>query len=136
MHDVVFSQNPESLNDLFEVNQSSFFRERSFFLHEFIKSSSITILIDEVKVVGSFEHIDILDNIGAVLKSREDVDLIDRAFLQFRYLSEFFCLHDFNSYFLFCSHVNCLIHFCVDSFTELLFKLVVLDYFPHMTNKK
>jgi len=52
---------------LSEEVKSSLFRERAFFLHQFVHSTTVAILIDKVKVVGSFKHIDVLDDIGAAL---------------------------------------------------------------------
>jgi hypothetical protein len=43
--------------------------KRTFFLHKFIKGSSIAVFINKIEVVGSFEHINIFYNVGAVLES-------------------------------------------------------------------
>ena len=70
MHNVVPREDFESLHDLSEINQTFFLRQWSFFLEQFVKGSSVAELIDEVEVVGSFEHIDVLDDVGAGLKGR------------------------------------------------------------------
>jgi hypothetical protein len=48
-------------------------------LEQLVKSASIAVLIDKIKVVGGFEHVDVFDDVGAGLQSGEDVDFIDGA---------------------------------------------------------
>lgn len=81
VHNVISWQNFEGFNDLPEVDQTLFFREGSLFLHKFIEGASVAELVDEVEVVGSFEHVDVFDDVGAGLEGGEDVDLVDGAFL-------------------------------------------------------
>ena len=50
-------------------------------MHKFIEGSSVAELVDEVEVVGSFEHVDVFDDVGAGLEGGEDVDLVHGAFL-------------------------------------------------------
>jgi len=84
-------------------------------LHQFIKSASVAELVDKVEVIGGLEHVDVFDDVGAGLEGREDVDLVDGAFLQLGDLSEFLGLDNFNCDFLLGDHVDCLIHLGVDS---------------------
>ena len=92
MHDVASGEYLEGLDYLPEKTKCLFLVERALFLHEFIEGSSVAVLVDEVEIVGSLEHVDILDDVGAGLQSREDVNLIDGAFLEFWDFSELFCL--------------------------------------------
>ena len=75
MHDVVARENLKGLYDLLEVVQSAFFGEGSLLLHQFVQSAAVAVLVDEVEVVGSFEHVDVLDDVLVLLDVGEDVDL-------------------------------------------------------------
>lgn len=68
MHDIALRQHLKGLHHLSEKEKSPFLRERALFIHEFVHGAPVTELIDEVKVVGSFEHIDVLDYVRAVLQ--------------------------------------------------------------------
>ena len=133
MHDVILRQDFECLNHLPEINERSLLRKRTFFLHEFIQCSSITKFVHEIKVIDSFEHINILDNVGTSLNGREDVNFVDCTLFKFRYLLEFVCVDNLDGHLLFCFHVHCLVDFSIDSFAELLLHRVVLDYLPHFS---
>jgi len=65
MHYVAAGEYFKSLDHLFEISKCSLLWEGSLLLHEFIKCSSIAIFIDEIEVIGCFEHIDVLNNVGA-----------------------------------------------------------------------
>lgn len=131
VHDIILWKHFECLDHLSEINERSFLRKRSFFLHDFIQCSSITKFIYEIKVIDSFEHINILNNVGTSLDGRKDVNFIDCALFEFRYLFEFVSVDNFNCHLKFCFHVHCLVNFSVHSLAELFLHRVVLDYLPH-----
>ena len=81
MHNIAARQYFECLNHLPKEKKASFFRERSFFLHQLVHCSTVAVLVDKVKVIGSFKHVNILYNIWTILQVGEDVDLVDSAFL-------------------------------------------------------
>ena len=81
MHNVAAWKDFKCLHHLSKKVESSFLWERALLLHQFVHRASIAILIDEVEIVSSLKHIDVFHNVGAALKSRKNVDLIDRAFL-------------------------------------------------------
>lgn len=120
MHDVTFRQHFEGLDDLPEITESFLFWEGTFFLHEFVESASVAELVDEVEVVGSFEHVYVLDDVGTGGEARKDVDLVDCAFLEFGDLPELFSLNYLDGHFLLGDHVDCLVDLCVDSLSQLL----------------
>ena len=68
VHYVVARQHFEGLNNLSQIDQAFLLGEGTLFLHEFVKSSPVAKLIDEVEVVGSLEHIDILHNVRTSLE--------------------------------------------------------------------
>jgi len=68
MHYIASRENFEGFNNLSEISKSSFLREGSFFLHEFVKCSSVAVFVDKIKVIGSFEHIDVFYYVGAGLQ--------------------------------------------------------------------
>ena len=120
MHDVIFGKDLEGFDHLTKIDKGPFLRERPFLLHEFIKRSSIAKFIDKVKVVNSLQHVNIPDDIRASLDCRQNVNLIDCTFFQFRNLLELLRVNDLDRHLLFCFHVNSLVNFTVDSFTQLL----------------
>ena len=54
VHNVVLGQYLERLDDLSEVYQSPLLGKRALLLHKLVQSATITILVHEVEVVGSF----------------------------------------------------------------------------------
>lgn len=80
MHDVVLIEDSESLNYLGVIGESTFLREGSSLLQEFLQSSTVTVLVDEVEIVDGFEHIEVLDDVRTRLEVGEYADLIVGAF--------------------------------------------------------
>ncbi len=81
MHDIVAVEYLESFNNLGKIGESNTFRKCSFVFEELFECTSVAKLIDEVEVVSSFEHIEVLDDVLARFEIGEDVDLIVGAFL-------------------------------------------------------
>lgn len=133
MHDVILGEYFEGLNHLSEINEGSFLRERSFFLHEFIQCASITEFIDEIEVIDSFKHVNIFDDVGTVLDSRKNVDFVDSTFLKFRYLFELVSVNYFDSHLLFGFHMNGLVDLSIHTLSQLFLHRVVFDYLPHLS---
>jgi len=79
MHDIVLVKDLESIDELLEDKEGVSFGNNSLLAEHSFKGASIAVLIDEVEVVGSFEHIDVLDDMLILLYIGEDVDLIDGA---------------------------------------------------------
>ena len=80
MHDVVLVEDLECLDELFEDEECLFFLNDSFFAEHAFEGASIAVLVDEVKIVGGFEHIDILDDMLIFFNVGQDVDLVDCTF--------------------------------------------------------
>ena len=136
MHDVIFGEDLEGFDHLTKIDKGPFLRERPFLLHELIKRSTSAKFIDKVKVVNSLQHVNIPDEIRAILDCRQNVNLIDCKFFQFRNLLEFLCINDLDRHLLFCFHVNSLVNFTVDSLTQLLKNCKVFDDLAHPTLRK
>lgn len=68
MHDVAAGEYPKGFDDLSEEEQCAFFWEGAFLLHEFVKGAAVAVLIDEVEVISSLEHVDVFDDVGAGLE--------------------------------------------------------------------
>lgn len=131
MHDVGTRKYFKGLNDLLEIAQSSFLREWTLFLHKFVESSAVAILINEVEVIGSFKHVNVFDDVGTTLESGQDINLVHSTLFQFWNLPELFSLHNFNCNFLFCDKVDCLVYFRIHALTQLFFEFIVFNYLPH-----
>lgn len=114
MHDVVFFQYFEGLDDLLEVGERGCFWQYSFFSEKCFEGASVAVLVDKVEVIDCFEHVVVLDNVGTAFKIVEDVDLIVGAFLQFGVLFEFVSLDHFDCDFLLSFYVygaeHCRVH--------------------------
>lgn len=132
MHDVIFGKDFESFDHLAEVNEGSFFREGPFLLHKFIKGAAIAVLVNEVKVVDSFEHVDVPDDVRTVLDGRQNVNFIDGAFFKFRDFFELLGVDDLDGDFLFSFHVDRFVYFAIDALSELFKYGVVFDNFAHV----
>jgi predicted RNase H-related nuclease YkuK (DUF458 family) len=77
MHDVVLVQDLESFYDLRKVSQCDSLRKGPMLFEETFKATSIAKLVDEVVIIGSFEHVDILDDVLGGFEVGEDVDFIE-----------------------------------------------------------
>ena len=131
VHDITSGEDFEGLEDLPKVDEGFLFGEDSLFLHEFVESTAVAVFIDEVEIISGFEHVDVLDNVGAVLESGEDVDLVDRALFQFGYLFELLGLDDLDGDLLLVDQVDGLVDLGVDPFSQLFLEFVVLYDLSH-----
>lgn len=62
MHDVVLIEYLKSIDELFEDQKCFLFGYHFVFAKYAFESAAVAVLINEVEVVGCFEHVDILDN--------------------------------------------------------------------------
>jgi hypothetical protein len=81
VHDVVLVEDLEGVDELFENEKGLFFWYDSIFAEHALEGASVAVLVDEVEVVGSFEHVDVLDDVLIFLDVSEDVDLINGTLL-------------------------------------------------------
>jgi len=79
MHNVVFIKNLKCINELFEYQQSLLLRKSPLFPQQSLECTSIAVLINKVEVIGSFKHINILDDMLMFFDVSEDVDLVNGA---------------------------------------------------------
>jgi hypothetical protein len=81
MHDVVLVEYLEGIDELFEDKKCCFLRDDSILAQHAFECPSVAILIDEIEVIGSLEHVDILDDMLILLDVCQYVDFVNRAFL-------------------------------------------------------
>ena len=124
-------EHEQRLDDLLEIKQRSFLRKGTLLLHETVQSATVAVLIDEVVIIGSLEHIDVFDDKWTRLERGEDIDFVDSAFLEFGDLFELFCLNHLDGHFLLGDQVNRLVNLRIHALSQLLFQLVILDYLAH-----
>ena len=74
----------------------------------FSKSSTVTILVDKVVVVGSSEHLDKFDDVW-VVDFGKDCNFVVGKFTKFRSVFELLHVHDFNCVEVFVFLVFCFI---------------------------
>lgn len=121
VHYIVLGEHFEGLDNLAKVTQCPLLWERPFAEHQLVQGAPIAILVDEIEVVSSLEHVNILDDEGAALQRGQYVDFIDRALFQLGDLPEFLGLHHLDGHLLLRYQMHCLMHFRVHSLTKLLF---------------
>ena len=81
MNNIVFVQNFEGSDNLGKVSEALCLLEAFTLLEELLKGSPVAVLIDEVKVIDSFEHVVILDDMFAGLQVTQNIDFVDGSFL-------------------------------------------------------
>jgi len=81
MHNVVLVQNLKGFQQLFEDEKRVWLRDLTLLGEEVLESASIAKLVDKVEVIGSFEHVVVLDDVSVCLDVGQDVDLVYSAFL-------------------------------------------------------
>ncbi len=89
MHNVMPTQNAKSLYDLRKIEQSRAFREVALLFEQLLECASIAILVHKIVNVGSFEYIEVFDDMLTRLERAKDVDLIVGTLLQFGYCLNF-----------------------------------------------
>lgn len=134
MHDIMPTQNAKSLHHLRKIHQRCLLRKASLLLEQFLKCSSIAVLIDKVVVIGSFEHIEIFDDVWTRLECAEDVDLVVGALLELRVLLEFLGFDHLYGDLLLCLDVYAFEDGGVHPAAYLVLQVVVLDRFSHLFN--
>ncbi len=102
MHNIVSGEYFEGLNHLFEVWYGFSFWHDFLWgipvsLKELLESTSVAVLVNEVEVVYSFEHVNVADDVLVVLYFWQGIDLINGALFQFGHVLKFLGLYDFHS---------------------------------------
>ena len=133
MHDIVFIEDLKSVDELFKNEKCVFFVDKFIFSENRFECSSIAELINEIEVVGSFEHIDVFDDVLIFFYICEDINLINCAFLQFFVLLETTNLDNLDSVLFVIIFIDCPVNFSVCAFSNNLVKSVILYYANHQT---
>ena len=130
MHDVELVENLERLHQLGKDSQRLLLPELSLLLQLAVESLAIAELVNEVEVVGGFEHLDKLDDVGALLDPGEVPDLIGRAFLEAGVLLELLDGDDLDGILLLSEVVDPLVDLAEAALAQGVQEGVVLDHFP------
>jgi len=130
VHDVVLIEDLKGIDELFEDEESLFFRDDSIFPENAFEGASVAVLVDKVEVVGSLEHVDILDDMLVFLNVGQNINLVDRAFLQLLILFEPPHLNDLNRVLLIVQFVDRPVDLAVSPLSDYLVQCVVLNN-PH-----
>lgn len=70
MHNVILIQNLKSLKQLLKYQQRIFLIQNALLPQHSLQGPTIAVLINKVKIVLSFEHIKIVNNVAAFLNIR------------------------------------------------------------------
>lgn len=108
--------------------------EDSILAEDTFKRSSVTVLVNEVEVVGCFKHIDVFDDVLVFFYICEDVNLINRALLKLFIFLETTYFDHLYSVLLPVILVYCSVDLTISPLTDYLVQRVVLNYTHHTTN--
>jgi len=131
VHDAVPVEQAEGTGDLHQKLESSGNGERAALSEKLFKSAAVAVLIDEVVVIGGFEHVDVADDVGMGVERGENVDLVERAFLELGALLELGRVHHLYGHFLLRLRVECAEDRGVGPSADLCLQVVVLDDLAH-----
>lgn len=131
VHDAVPVQQAEGIGDLREELERGGEGEGAALAEKLFESAAVAVLIDEVVVIGGFEHVDVADDVRVGVEGGEDVDLVEGAFLELGALLELGRVHHLYGHFLLRLHVDCAEDRGVGSSADLCLQVVVLDDLAH-----
>ena len=131
VHDVWFDENLERLQQVFKIVDSLLLFESTVEFDFLFESASVTVLIDEVVVVGCLEDFDEADDVGGVFDLREGLYLVDGELFKFRTGFKFLYFDDFDGHGLVVCLVGVSVDFAELSFAHDIVKNVVLNLFAH-----
>ena len=81
MHDVIFIENLKRFQKLLKDEQRILFWQFDLFWKKTFKSTTVAVLINEIEVIGGFEHVNVLDDVVVLFNIGQNIDLVDCAFL-------------------------------------------------------
>lgn len=131
MHDVVLIEHLEGVDELFEDEKGLSFGNDPLFSEHSFESAAVAVLVDEVEVVGSFEHVDILDDVLIFLDICQDVDFVDGALLQFFIFLESSHFDDLHGVLFVVELVDGSVDLTVGALSDNFVESVILDYSYH-----
>lgn len=108
----------------------SLFRCEFIVVNDLLKCSSIAILIDEVVVIGRFEHVNIPSNPLSIAQFCENIDLVYRISFQLWVSTKFIMANYFDSHQFLRLIVHAFVDFAVTAFPDQLQQLIFSDL-PH-----
>lgn len=118
MHNIVFVEYLEGIDELLEDKQRLLFRDVFILSQDSFERASVTELVDEVEVIGSLEHIDVFYDVFVLLDIGEDVDLVDCALFQFLVLFEPAHLNYLYRILFVIVLIYCSIHLSIGAFSD------------------
>ncbi len=131
MHDVVFVEYLEGIDELFEDEEGLLLRDDLVLPEDSFEGATVTELVDEVEVVGSLEHVDVFYYVLVLLDVGQDVDLVDRALLQLLVLLEPPHLDHLHCVLLVVVFIYCPVHLTVRALSDYLVQRVILNDSNH-----
>ena len=131
MHNVGFSQNLKSLEEILEVTECLLLLELSIHFDLLLKSAPIAVLIDKVIIVGSLEYFDKPDNMSGVLYLAESLYLIDGELFKFGTNFKLFYFDDLDGNNLISLLINSPINFTKLPFPYNIIKNIILYFLSH-----
>ena len=131
VHDVVPVEHFEGFDYLGKIGEGYSFWQHALLLEQFFEGAAVAKLIDEVEIVGSFEHIEVLDDVRAWLEGGKDFYLVVGALLQLGVLLELFSLDHLDRHFLLVLYVYCSVDRRVHASSYLALQRVVIDHLTH-----
>ena len=81
MHNIILIQNLKGLEELLEDKQCVLFWQFPLFGEQALQSASVAVFVDKIEIIGSFEHVVVLDDVGVRLDVGKDIDFVDCTLL-------------------------------------------------------
>ena len=131
VQNMVAVQFPEGLHQLLDNPQSLVFGEAIPLFEQFIQSAPITVLVDHVYVMLTFESLDVVNDMRASAYQTQNLDLVLQAFLEFWCSFKQLLGDDLNGDNLMRPDIGGLVYLAEGPGANLLLQYEVLDLFPH-----
>ena len=128
---VVLVKWSQSIDELSKNRKGLFFGEGTSISQKIFQGATLAELIDQVDIVGTFDHFNKFDNINILFKSPQSLYLIFHELWQFRYGFEFIEFDHFYGNLDAGIDVEGTIYFTVLAFAEVACHSVVVYYFYH-----
>ena len=102
-----------------------------FFSEHAFQCTSITVFVDEIKIILGFQHIIVGDNMLILFDVGQNINFMHCTFFQLFVGLKFLHLNNFDCIFLIIKFIDCPVHFPISSFTDNFIQSIVLDNSNH-----
>ena len=132
VHDVMPTENFETFQDLPQESDGFGLGKKSIFVYQFVECSPIAEFVNEIKIIRCFKHIDIVDDVLALIPNLgQDVDFVYSALFQFWYVFKLLRWNHLNCKLLSCFNMLCFVNLCEVPLPQGLLDHIIFHGFYH-----